>query len=339
MSAYTVAVLADSPNLYLRFNDTSGSTCVATVGNNGTYANNSGSFTLSQTGALTAGGDTDLAVKFATNAECDGSGGSHNACQDVGDIFTIEYWLKRETIGITEIVFLNDDQPACIESFINSSNQLTLNQYNTAGICSSTTTIVADGVFHHCVITKSGATVKIYIDGVDRTGSVSNQTFSNPVHGWKLFGTSGTSTIDELALYPTALSAARVLAHYNAAQASPPVNTVAPAVTGTTTVGSALSTTNGTWTDDVGSHVFTYQWQRDTAGDLSFSNIASATSSTYTLVSGDSGNKVSCRVTDTDVNGATTASSNAVGLVTTPTSTFSFGGSFAAFELLTKGRL
>ncbi len=94
-----------------------------------------------------------------------------------------------------------------------------------------------------------------------------------------------------------------------------PANTVAPAVTGTTTVGSALTTTTGTWTDD-GSPTFTYQWQRDTAGNLSFSNIGSATSSSYTLVTADLGNKVRCQVTDTDGVGSATASSNAVGLIT-----------------------
>ncbi len=98
---------------------------------------------------------------------------------------------------------------------------------------------------------------------------------------------------------------------------SPPANTVAPAVTGTTTVGSVLTTTNGTWTDN-GSPTFTYQWQRDVAGNLSFSNIGSATSSTYTLVAADDGNKVRCVVTDTDANGATAANSNAVGLILEP---------------------
>lgn len=100
-----------------------------------------------------------------------------------------------------------------------------------------------------------------------------------------------------------------------------PTNTTAPVVTGTTTVGQILTSTSGGWTDN-GAPAFTYQWQRDTAGNLSFSNIGSATAATYTLVSGDAGNKVRCVVTDTDANGATAANSNAVGLVVTAGSTF-----------------
>jgi hypothetical protein len=54
---------------------------------------------------------------------------------------------------------------------------------------------------------------------------------------------------------------------------APPVNTVAPAVSGTATVGQTLSSTTGTWTG-LPTPTFTYQWQR--AG----SNISGATSST-----------------------------------------------------------
>ena len=42
----------------------------------------------------------------------------------------------------------------------------------------------------------------------------------------------------------------------------PPSNTVAPAVTGTTTFGSTLSTTNGTWTATPAITSYTYQWYR-----------------------------------------------------------------------------
>lgn len=125
------------------------------------------------------------------------------------------------------------------------------------------------------------------------------------------FGTPDGTVVEVFSLYATYVSG------------SPPANTVAPAVTGTATVGQTLSCSTGTWTDDVGSHVFTYQWQRDTAGNLSFSNIGSATSSTYVLVDADDGNKVRCVVKDTDTNGNTSANSNAVGLVIEPVPTIS----------------
>ena len=84
-------------------------------------------------------------------------------------------------------------------------------------------------------------------------------------------------------------------------QSGAPVNTVAPVVSGTATVGQILSTTDGTWT---GSPSITYQWQR--AG----SNISLATNNTYTLVNADAGNAIRCVVTATNIGGSNSANSN-----------------------------
>jgi hypothetical protein len=95
-----------------------------------------------------------------------------------------------------------------------------------------------------------------------------------------------------------------------------PRNTVAPAVTGTTVVGSLLSTTNGTWVNTPSS--FAYQWQRDDHGGGSYANIASATAATYTLVDADDSCQIRCVVTAANTVGSTAANSNAVGPVTEP---------------------
>ena len=67
-----------------------------------------------------------------------------------------------------------------------------------------------------------------------------------------------------------------------------PVNTVAPAVTGTTTVGNTLSCSTGTWTNAV---TYTYQWFRSGVA------ISGATSSTYLLVTADVSQTIKCQVT------------------------------------------
>ena len=85
---------------------------------------------------------------------------------------------------------------------------------------------------------------------------------------------------------------------------SAPVNTVAPVVSGTATVGQALSTTDGTWTGTA-TITFTYQWQRNGV------NISSATNSTYTLVAADASNPIRCVVTGTNAVGNSSANSNA----------------------------
>jgi len=87
-----------------------------------------------------------------------------------------------------------------------------------------------------------------------------------------------------------------------------PVNKVAPAVTGTATVGQTLSTTDGTWTG-LPTPTFTYQWQR------TGSNISGATSSTYVLVAADYNNTISCVVTATNEVSSVSANSNSTASV------------------------
>ena len=86
-----------------------------------------------------------------------------------------------------------------------------------------------------------------------------------------------------------------------------PVNTVAPAITGTAQEGQTLTCSTGTWS---GSPTYAYQWKRNG------SNIGSATNSTYVLVTADVGQSIKCTVTATNFIGSATADSNTV----TPTS-------------------
>jgi hypothetical protein len=93
------------------------------------------------------------------------------------------------------------------------------------------------------------------------------------------------------------------------AYADAPTNTVAPAVTGTPIVGGSLSSTSGTWTGTA-TITYAYQWLRNG------STIASATASTYTPVTADIGNPLSCRVTASNPGGDTNATSNSTANVT-----------------------
>ena len=91
---------------------------------------------------------------------------------------------------------------------------------------------------------------------------------------------------------------------------SAPVNTVAPVVSGTATVGQTLSTTNGTWLG-APAPTFTYQWQRG------ITNIGGATSSTYLLVAADYSFTVRCIVTATNsvAPSGVSAASNSTSIV------------------------
>lgn len=79
-----------------------------------------------------------------------------------------------------------------------------------------------------------------------------------------------------------------------------PVNTVAPAITGTAQVGQTLTTTNGTWT---GAPTPTYTREWKAAGAA----ISGATGTTYVPVIADIGKVITCTVTATNVAAVVTA--------------------------------
>ena len=85
-------------------------------------------------------------------------------------------------------------------------------------------------------------------------------------------------------------------------------------ITGTARVGAQLTAVPGAIT---GSNITnSYQWQRaDTSGG-SYSDIASATSSTYTPVSGDAGKFIKVSITVTNTGGSASATSSATAQVT-----------------------
>jgi hypothetical protein len=86
-----------------------------------------------------------------------------------------------------------------------------------------------------------------------------------------------------------------------------PVNTVLPAITGTTTEGQTLTVSNGTWSNTPTG--YTYQWKR---GGV---NISAATNSTYALQAADVGTTITCTVTATNAGGSTAATSAATATI------------------------
>ncbi len=95
---------------------------------------------------------------------------------------------------------------------------------------------------------------------------------------------------------------------------APPVNTGLPIVSGNTEQGQTLTTSNGTWSGNPTS--FTYQWRRcDTAGN-NCSDIAGATANAYLLTGSDVGSTLRARVTATNADGSTPATSAQTAVVT-----------------------
>jgi hypothetical protein len=93
-----------------------------------------------------------------------------------------------------------------------------------------------------------------------------------------------------------------------------PANTAAPGITGSFADGQTLTATNGTWsgTQPI---TFSYQWLRCNASGSACANIAGATAQTYRLVSADVGQRLRVRVTASNEQGASQATSPATPVI------------------------
>ncbi len=96
---------------------------------------------------------------------------------------------------------------------------------------------------------------------------------------------------------------------------NPPVNTLAPVLTGTTQRTYTLSATQGTWSGAW--NVYGYQWQRSADGQ-SWSAISGATASAYTLGQLDEGDLVRVLVSASNPDGVATQPSNPTAAVISP---------------------
>ncbi len=213
---YAQEVLSDSPVGYWKLDEASGTTATdsSTSALNATYVN---SPTLGSTaGPLTAGG---TAATFSSGSSQHVLR-SDNALLDTGDVQTLEAWVKRANSGTTHALFSRGQASGYIR--INGSNLVEWLDSN-VGLIATSTTPIGNNVWTHVVCTKNGATSKIYINAVDVTGAVTDHVLSDGANPSLAIGSDYplgeymTGSIAHAAIYGTALSAARVLAHYNAA--------------------------------------------------------------------------------------------------------------------------
>src|SRR5262245_13970445 len=120
-----------------------------------------------------------------------------------------------------------------------------------------------------------------------------------------------------LALLLGSIIAAALLAAVGSASTKAvPVNTVAPAITGTAAVGQTLTNSDGTWTE---SPTFAYAWLRcpSSGGMADGSDCASTgvTTNTYVVTAGDVGFTLRARVTATTATDQAQVVTNATAVV------------------------
>lgn len=203
-------MLADAPAAYWRFGETSGTVAVATAGGlNGRYVGNP---LLGRPGALR--GDANLAVGL--NGTSAYVSVPDAAKLDTGDLFTLELWIKRAKLGTSQGLMAKGT--GSYQLYLNSLNEVALRKTGTGEVARSSIRLTDTAAFHHLVVTKSAAAIRIYVDGVDRTTAVVNRALVNTSAGLVVGTGAGpfSGVVDEVAIYPRALPAAAVQQHFAA---------------------------------------------------------------------------------------------------------------------------
>lgn len=214
-SAYSRTIAA-TPGLigYWRLGESAGTTaCDYTAKDNGAYR---AGVTLGAPGAIAEDPDTAIALDGSTGQVSVPSSTSLN----VGDNFTIEAWVRRgrSKTGSNEVIASKQDGSWVL--MFGESDRLTLRRSTVGNVASATVTTTDTSAWHYVAATKSGSSVHLYIDGVDVTGTVTNQTMANNSEPLVIGQSTGTAylkgTVDEVALYNAPLTATQVGQHYKA---------------------------------------------------------------------------------------------------------------------------
>jgi hypothetical protein len=240
-ASYRAAVLADHPAAYYQLDETSGLVAADAVGaHNGAYS--ATGVTLGQPGAIPGGMPPDLAASFdgvtgnvsipeAAPLQLNGTGAPVT--------FSIEFWAKLNapppaSAGTTTFpAIINQGNPQTPDGYLvwyDSTGNLHFVRNGTVNATRAITTRVplSTSVFHHYVLTFDGTTARWYEDGtpdLGATGSTGQTIPANTSVAPITLATDGTffanATLDEVAVYNTTLSAARVAAHFAAAAQVP----------------------------------------------------------------------------------------------------------------------
>ena len=215
---YRSFVVSDSPVAYWRLGESSGTTAVDEIGtSHGTYTNG---YTLGQSGAVS---DPNTAVAL------NGSNGrvvvpSTAAALNVTGNLSVEAWIRPGR--------LRPSTPGCFSRYNGTTVQYLL-AYDTARTNMRFVLDVAsgrhhatsnaelrDGLWHHIVGTWDGATARLYVDGVVQTATGTGSGAVQVANTTTIIGSDSvpagyySGMVDEVAVYASALTPARILTHH-----------------------------------------------------------------------------------------------------------------------------
>ncbi|MFF8482896.1 LamG domain-containing protein [Streptomyces antibioticus] len=221
--AYADVVLADSPSIYFKLDEASGN--LANTGSLGGSASYGGAITRGQAGIP---GGSDSALAFGNTAL---AYARYSVAPSLfNGTYSIETWFKTSKTDGTICIYTRS--PYFYLS-TNGSGKLyfVANDGQSPGINLTSSATVTDGNWHHAVVViRDSGTNRLYLDGVQVASNTVSPSTSGTTGNLELSYASGSyalnGTLDEFAVYASALSSTRVLAHYNTGATAPGVEKV-----------------------------------------------------------------------------------------------------------------
>ncbi|WP_369258286.1 LamG-like jellyroll fold domain-containing protein, partial [Geodermatophilus amargosae] len=180
-------------------------------------------------------------------------------------VFSLEAWFQTTTTRGGKIVGFGNARSGLSTAYdrhvyMDAQGRVSFGVYNGATRVLSSPTALNDGRWHHVVGTLSGAGTSFYVDGV-LVGTDRSVVSAEATSGyWRIGGDKSWLTgldwfagqIDEVAVYPAALSAARVAAHHTTATTGRAPNTAPTAAFTAAVDGLAVSVDGSSSTDAEG---------------------------------------------------------------------------------------
>ena len=300
-SAYRETVLADAPRGYWRLGEGGGTTAADEVpdGTPGTYQGgpglgSAGVVPVAQSTAATLDGVDDV-IRIPDSANLDPS-----------SALALELWIRPAALPSSSATLMRKDLQYMLRLTSGGGVAFRLWRGGASTEVTSPAATVKAGVWNHVVASYDGTAVTVYVNGTARSTLALGSPVDTSANPLTLGAGTGSDhysgRIDEPAVFGTALSAARVQAHY--AKASPVIDTpptvvLESPVAGTTTdgrpefsgIGGSESVDSTTvtvriWTGanagTAGSALMSLAAQRNAAGDFSITPSTTLAVGTYT---------------------------------------------------------
>ncbi|MEU1971945.1 PKD domain-containing protein [Microbacterium sp. NPDC019599] len=285
--AYGVDVSADQPDLYWRLNETASGT-IRDYSVGGSTGNQTGTVTRNQAGAVPG----DTATSF------NGSSGLVVAQEatNAPAAFTAELWFKTTSTSGGKLIGFGNATSGLSTSYdrhivMQSNGRLSFGVNSGGQVSLVSPTSYNDGQWHYAVATQGLTGMKLWVDTklVASNAVTGGQNYRGywRIGGDRTFGSTSSNyingTIDEVAVYPVALSEERMRSHYAASGRTPTER--APEASFTVTKNHLAVSVDGTASTDADGNLTTYEW---TFGDGSTATGATAShtyaqAGTYTI--------------------------------------------------------